>query len=85
MKTLTMTEFRKEPGERIIDVIRNRESFLLTKAGKPVAVLCPVEDWSGTAVVERDGKVNGPLPVTAGSRVSKYVPQPAKAAKRKRR
>lgn len=49
MKTITLTEFRSEPGERIRDVERNGLSFLLTKSGKPVAKLVPVD----TGVVER--------------------------------
>jgi prevent-host-death family protein len=46
MKTITMTELRKEPGERIRDVFKNGESFLITKDGKPVARLIPVDDVS---------------------------------------
>ena len=41
-RTLTLTEFRKEPGERIREVHREGKSFTLTKAGKPVARLVPV-------------------------------------------
>lgn len=61
MIVITMTEFRAEPGERIIDVIRDRKSFLLTKAGKPVAKLVPVDD---STIIERDGTIRGPLPLT---------------------
>lgn len=43
MKAISMTEFRKEPGERIIDVRRDGESFLLTKNDKPVAKLVPAD------------------------------------------
>jgi prevent-host-death family protein len=61
MKSITMTEFRAEPGERIVDVVRERCSFLLTKVGKPVAKLVPVDD---TVVIERDGTIRGERPLT---------------------
>jgi antitoxin (DNA-binding transcriptional repressor) of toxin-antitoxin stability system len=64
MRTITMTEFRKEPGERIVDVVRNRDSFLLTKAGKAVAALVPVSDANVTTVIKRDGTIQGPAPLT---------------------
>jgi len=38
-----MSDFRKEPGERIRDVYKLGRSFMITKAGKPVALLVPVE------------------------------------------
>lgn len=44
MKTLTMTQLRTEPGERIRDVSHGGESFLITKDGKPVAKLVPIGD-----------------------------------------
>jgi antitoxin (DNA-binding transcriptional repressor) of toxin-antitoxin stability system len=37
-----MSEFRKEPGERIRDVYKLGRRFLITKAGKAVAMLVPV-------------------------------------------
>ncbi len=61
-----MTQFRSEPGERITDVVRDHASFLLTKAGKPVARLVPVDD---VTVVERDGAIRGPLPLTLRRRL----------------
>jgi antitoxin (DNA-binding transcriptional repressor) of toxin-antitoxin stability system len=64
MRTLTMTEFRSSPGERLIDVLRNREQFLLTKAGKPAAMLVPIGDADVTTVIERDGTIRGPTPLT---------------------
>jgi prevent-host-death family protein len=69
MKTLTMTEFRASPGERIIDVIRDRASFLITKAGKPVAKLVPVDD--DRTIIERDGRVRGELPLVQRTRSRK--------------
>jgi prevent-host-death family protein len=67
MKKLTMTEFRKSPGERIIDVIRDRQHFLITKAGKPVAKLVPVDD--DVTIVESDGRVKGEAPLTLRMRL----------------
>jgi prevent-host-death family protein len=61
MRTITLTEFRAEPGERIRDVQREGKSFLLTKAGKPAARLVPVDD---VTAIEGDGTVRGELPVT---------------------
>ena len=61
MKTITLTEFRSEPGERIRDVQKEGRSFLLTKAGKPAAKLVPVDD---VTIVEPDGTVRGEMPVT---------------------
>ncbi len=61
MKTLTMSEFRREPGERILDVYRDGQSFLLTKAGKPVAQLLPVD-----TIIEADGTIRGERPLTMG-------------------
>lgn len=57
-----MTEFRKRPGERILDVVRDGRSFLLTKQGRPAAQLLPAE---GT-VIESDGTVRGERPLTMG-------------------
>ncbi len=57
MKILTMTDFRASPGERLIDVLRDRQQFMLTK-------LVPVGDADVTTVIERDGTIRGPLPLT---------------------
>lgn len=64
MKILTMTEFRASPGERLIDVLRDRAQFILTKAGKPAALLVPVGDADVTTTIERDGTIRGPIPLT---------------------
>jgi prevent-host-death family protein len=42
VKTITMTELRAELGERIRDVRKGGESFLITKDGTPAAKLVPV-------------------------------------------
>lgn len=62
MKTITMTELRSEPGERLVDIRRDGASFLLTKNGKSVAKLVPVDD---VTVIERDGRICGESPLTA--------------------
>lgn len=55
----TMTQLREQPGEFIRDVDREGRSFTITKAGKPVARLVPVEgdefDW---AALQRLRKVS---------------------------
>lgn len=61
MKTITATEFRSATGERLIDVRRDGASFLITKAGKPIARLIPIDD---VTTIERDGKVCGEAPLT---------------------
>ena len=61
MKTITMSDFRAEPGERLRDVQRGGQSFLITKAGKPAARLVPVDD---AIVIERDGTIRGEPPLT---------------------
>lgn len=58
MKTITIQEFRKEPGEYFRAVQKHGRSFLLTKAGKPFAKLVPVDE---TIVVYADGSVFGEL------------------------
>jgi hypothetical protein len=63
MKLLTMMEFRRQPGERIIDVIRNRAKFLITKQGKPVAILGP-PDEGDTTIIHSDGSISGEVPLT---------------------
>jgi len=42
--TITLSEFRKESGEYIRAVQREGRKFLLTKAGKPAAMLVPFEE-----------------------------------------
>ena len=56
-----MTELRSSPGERLIDILRERATFLITKGGKPAALLTPVSD---VTIVDPDGHVRGELPVT---------------------
>lgn len=62
MKTLTLTEFRSEPGERVREVAREGASFLLTKSGRPVARLVPADD---VTVIDAQGRVHGAAPLAA--------------------
>ena len=62
MKKITMTELRAEPGERIRDVQRGGESFLITKAGEPAAMLVPAREVR--TVIMPDGRIEGPEPLT---------------------
>ena len=64
MKTITLQEFRKEPGEYFRAVQKHGRAFLLTKSGKPFARLVPVDD---TIVVYPDGMIFGDLETTTGS------------------
>ena len=44
---LPLSVFRLQPGEYVRGVFREGKRYLLTKAGKPVALLVPVEDLAG--------------------------------------
>ena len=58
-----MQEFRKGPGEYMRDVSRNGLSFLLTRNGKPVAKLIPVDDM---LILGRDNETDARIPLTKG-------------------
>ena len=62
MRTITIMEFRKGPGEFLIDIRRDRASFIITQRGKPVAKLGPIDDMT---VVMPDGRILGEPPLTA--------------------
>lgn len=40
---LPLSTFRTQPGEYVREVARNGKRYLLTKSGKPVALLVPVD------------------------------------------
>lgn len=61
MKTITMMQLRREPGEYSHAVRRYRESFLVTYQGKPAFKMVPVEEIT---VINSDGTVVGPKPLT---------------------
>jgi prevent-host-death family protein len=44
---LTLSTFRTQPGEYLREVAREGKRYLLTKAGKPVALLVPVDALIG--------------------------------------
>lgn len=61
MKTITMMDLRKSPGEFAHQVHKHGESFLVTSQGRPVFKMVPVSD---VTVVRRDGTFEGPKPLT---------------------
>lgn len=58
--TLTVTEFRSAHGDALDRVSRGME-IIVTKNGKPIAVLSPPE-----TVIDRSGKFTGRKPLTFG-------------------
>ena len=65
MKTITMTQFREEPGEIIRAVWKHGRVFIITKDGKPVAKLVPIDE---TITIESDGTIYGDPDVLRGVR-----------------
>lgn len=61
MKTITMMQLRKSPGEYAHQVYKHGESFLVTSQGRPVFKMVPVEE---TTNILPDGTVRGPKPLT---------------------
>jgi len=61
MKTITMMDLRKSPGEFCHLVSRHGESFLVTSQGKPVFKMVPVED---VTIIKSDGTITGTKPLT---------------------
>lgn len=47
LQPLTLSTFRTQPGEYVRDVHREGKRYVLTKAGKPVALLVPVDALLG--------------------------------------
>lgn len=43
-RVITMSEFRKQPGEVLHEVMVHRRAYVLTKLGKPAAQILPVDD-----------------------------------------
>ena len=43
LETLPLSIFRLQPGEYVREVTRNGKRYLLTKSGKPAALLVPVD------------------------------------------
>ena len=63
MKTITMMQLRKNPGEYAFRVRADGESFLVTYQGKPCFRMVPADE--GT-IVRSDGTFKGPKPLTMG-------------------
>ena len=61
MKTITMMDLRKRPGEYAHQVYKHGESFLVTNQGRPVFKMVPVED---VTTVWPNGSITGPKPLT---------------------
>lgn len=61
MKTITMMDLRKRPGEYAHLVYKHGESFLVTSQGRPVFKMVPVEERT---VIHPDGSFTGPKPLT---------------------
>jgi len=61
MITITMMQLRKEPGEYIDHLVgRHNETVIITKNGKPIAQLCPLE----STTIDSKGRCHGPYPIT---------------------
>lgn len=43
MLKITMMQLRSEPGEYIHQVYKHNETIIITKAGREVAQLCPID------------------------------------------
>jgi antitoxin (DNA-binding transcriptional repressor) of toxin-antitoxin stability system len=63
MKTITMMQLRKTPGEYAFGVRADGESYLVTYQGKPVFKMVPVDEDTAT---KPDGSFTGPKPLTFG-------------------
>jgi prevent-host-death family protein len=61
VKTITMMDLRKRPGEYAHLVYKHGESFLVTSQGRPVFKMVPVEE---VTVIKSDGTITGPKPLT---------------------
>jgi antitoxin (DNA-binding transcriptional repressor) of toxin-antitoxin stability system len=57
LERITISEFRKQPGEVLAQVALGK-TFLVSKAGKPVAVLSKVPGAQLSVIVKRDGSVD---------------------------
>ena len=60
MIRITMMQFRAEPGEWIHQVYKHNETIIITKAGREVAQLCPLEN----GIIHPNGRISGAVPLT---------------------
>jgi len=63
VKTITMMELRKSPGEYAFRVRADGETFVITYQGKPCFKMVPIDD---TIIVRSDGTIKGQKPLTMG-------------------
>jgi hypothetical protein len=56
-EVITATDFRKQPGE-VFDSVALGKTFLITKVGRPVAVLSKPPGETLTIAVDPKGKVS---------------------------
>ena len=54
LETITAMDFRKQPGE-ILDSVSLGKTFIVTKQGKPCALLTQLPGQTLTIVVDRKG------------------------------
>ena len=64
MRTITMMQFRKSPGEFAFRVRADRETIVVTYQGKPCFKMVPVD--AETTRILPDGAIQGPKPLTFG-------------------
>jgi antitoxin (DNA-binding transcriptional repressor) of toxin-antitoxin stability system len=57
LETITMMELRKQPGE-ILDSVIFGKTFILTKQGKPCAVLTRLPGQTLSIIVDRKGNMS---------------------------
>jgi antitoxin (DNA-binding transcriptional repressor) of toxin-antitoxin stability system len=55
LETITAMDFRRSPGE-ILDSVQFGKTFVITKQGKPVALLTQLPGQTLTIVVDKHGK-----------------------------
>ena len=68
MKTVTVTEFRKD-ASGIMDLVEQGETFRLLRHGKAIAEIVPAETRESTPAWQRPG----PRLVTSGAALAKAV------------
>ena len=61
-RTITIMQLRSSPGEYLHAVSVHRQRLVITKQGKPVAQLVPIEP--DVTIIDRNGECHGELPVT---------------------
>jgi len=61
--TITMMEFRAQPGE-VIDLVSHGMTIRVEKSGKHVATIVPPDYDSESTEITPDGKICGAVPLT---------------------